>query len=568
MTAQIIKRLTVMGLLVSVFIFSGCGGGGGSNPAAPGTDYSTTSELAPNTLSSLAAPAEVYEHSSTAGNVSVKMPVESGVAVDYALVVVNSSNKAQSIKLRPESYVLSGSLLAQAEAESLKASRISFSPADSLVEARARQAPFEEMMRKDFVNSLRNAGGSSAIRQNRTLRASDHSGEKEGDIVNLNIIVSYGWVGQTYSSRRCKLVRMTDNCKIFVDQDPYDGLSAVSGAYAMSDDDINHIATEFETYIYRLMSDNYGQVYDIDGDKRLSIVFSPVYPKVGFAGLFNTIHMNPTNPDDSNQRDMIGIWTPHALSTSTSTGDKWRMDSRETIAHEMQHAINFSYKVFPGGKFKYPDDSNFTENENSYLEDMWLDESLSVGSEARYRLARGQASVHEARFDSWASNTSSTSGPHSYGLTSWASSLGHYGQKGLFNYYLFEQYGGDKIKSMVQSQTTGVNNIEAVYGKSMKELAKGFSMAVINESLRNEGLTSVGSIAPSYKFSKPVGLNLAEQVVTLGYTPISLSVPGMGTAYYLLKQPADFAGGEEFQFRVESTQSEPVEIMLMRLPNP
>lgn len=567
MTTAFTRRFAALCLLFSVILYAGCGGGGGGgNPVAPGTDYAPTSELAPNTLSSLAAPAAVYEYGSTAGNVSVKLPVEQGTAVNYALVVVNSSDVAQSIKLRPESYVLSGSLLAQAETEALKASQVAVAAVDSLGEARARQAQFEEIMRRDFVNSIRNAGGSSAIRQNCSLRASDHSGEEVGDTVNLNIIVSYMF-GQTYSSRRCKLVRMTDHCKIFVDQDPYpdatDGLSAVTGKYAITENDLNHIITEFETYIYPLMNANYGKVYDIDGDGRLSIVFSPVYPKIGFAGLFNTLHMNPTNPDNSNQRDMIGIWTPHELSNSSSTGEKWRMDSRETIAHEMQHAINFSAKVFPGGVFKYTDDSNFNANENSYLEDMWLDESLSVGSEARYRLARGQDSVYEARFDSWAKSS-----PHTYGLTEWASVLGHYGQKGLFNYYLYEQYGGEKIKAMVQSQATGLSNIQTVYGKSIKELAKGFSMAIFNESLRKEGLTSVGSIAASYKFSTPVNLDLAEQVVSLGYTPISLSVPKMGTAYYQLKQPASFGGGDEFQFRIESTQGKSVEIMLMRLPNP
>lgn len=572
MTTAFTRRFAALCLLFSVILYAGCGGGGGGgNPVAPGTDYVPTSELAPNTLASLATPAAVYQHDSEAANVSIKLPIEQGTAVNYALVVVNSSDVSQSIKLRPESYVLSGSMLAQAEAEALKASHVAVAPADSLGEARVRQAQFEEIMRKDFVNSIRNAGGSSAIRQSRSLRLSDHSSEQVGDTVTLNIIVSY-FFSQKYEPRRCKLVRMTDHCKIFVDQDSYEGLSAVIGTYAITEDDLNHIVTEFETYIYPLMNDNYGEVYDIDGDGRLSIVFSPVYPKVGFAGLFNTLHMNPTNPANSNQRDMIGIWTPHSLSSSSSTGEKWRMDSRETIAHEMQHAINFSAKVFPGGVFKYENDSNFNANEDSYLEAMWLDESLSVGSEARYRLRRIEAglqtSIHEARFDSWASNTSSSSGPHSYGLTTWASTLGHYGQKGLFNYYLYEQYGGDKIKTMVQSQTTGVANIEAVYDKTMKELAKGFSLAVINESLRKEGLTSVGSIAPVYKFPKPVGFDLAEQVVTLGYTPISLSVPKMGTAYYLLKQPASFAGGEEFQFRIESTQGEPVEIMLMRLPNP
>ena len=561
------RHAQVFAVLIAIFsliMTVGCGGGGGGgNPVAPGTDYSPTSVLAPNTLTTLATPASVYDYNSSSTNVSVKLPVESGTAVNYAMVVVNTSATTQSISLRPESYVLSGSSLAQAKEEALRVSQRSTIPAlNTLDVARMRQLPFEEKMRSDFVASLRNAGGAAGLRQSRSLRVSDHKGEAVGDVVKLNIIVSYMF-SQTYQERSCKLVRLTDHCKIFVDQNPYDGLSAVEGQYAIAEADLDHFVSEFENYIYPLMNGQYGKVYDIDGDSHLSIVFSPVYPKIGFAGLFNTLHMNPTNPDYSNQRDMIGIWTPHALSSSTSTGEKWRMDSRETIAHEMQHAINFSAKVFPGDEFKYSEDSNFNANENSYLEAMWLDESLSVGSEARYRLARGQSSIYEARFDSWAKSS-----PHTYGLTSWAGVLGHYGQKGLFNYYLFEKYGADKIKAMNQSTSTGISNIEAVYGKTVAELAKGFSLAVINESLRHDGLTSVGAIADSYKFTQSVDLDLAEQVVNLGYTPTSLSVPAMGTAYYQLKQPASFGGGDEFQFRIESTENQPVAILLMRLPNP
>jgi len=351
------RHAQVFAVLIAIFsliMTVGCGGGGGGgNPVAPGTDYSPTSVLAPNTLTTLATPASVYDYNSSSTNVSVKLPVESGTAVNYAMVVVNTSATTQSISLRPESYVLSGSSLAQAKEEALRVSQRSTIPAlNTLDVARMRQLPFEEKMRSDFVASLRNAGGAAGLRQSRSLRVSDHKGEAVGDVVKLNIIVSYMF-SQTYQERSCKLVRLTDHCKIFVDQNPYDGLSAVEGQYAIAEADLDHFVSEFENYIYPLMNGQYGKVYDIDGDSHLSIVFSPVYPKIGFAGLFNTLHMNPTNPDYSNQRDMIGIWTPHALSSSTSTGEKWRMDSRETIAHEMQHAINFSAKVFPGDEFKY-----------------------------------------------------------------------------------------------------------------------------------------------------------------------------------------------------------------------
>ena len=547
----------------SLLLTAGCGGGGGGggNPLAPGTDYSPTSVLAPNTIETLAVPAAVYSYDSKSANVSLKLPVQQGTDVNYALIVLNNGSTQQTIKLRPESYVLSGSLLARAEAEALRASQRLVEPAMSaLDEARINQYPFEVKMRQDFIDSLRRAGSVEGMRKNSALRASDHSGEVVGTEVFLNIVGNSG--GTSYLSRRCKLVRLTANCKIFIDQDPYEGLSAVDeGTYKITDEDIEHIATEFETYIYPLMSTQYGSVYNIDNDNRLSIVFSPVYPAIGFAGLFNTLHMNPALPipENSNQRDMIGIWSPSAR----SSGAKWRMDARETVAHEMQHAINFSAKVYPGGSLR----TGITNNADSFLEVVWLDESLSVGSEARYRLRRIEAGLddklHEARFDSWLSSS-----PHTYGMTSWGGTLPHYGQKGLFNYYLFEKYGAAKIQAMNQNTVVGLNNLENVYGMSIASLSSDFSLAVLNESLRSNGITNVATINPKYKFSQPINISMNMQLVTLGYTSDSLNVPALGTAYYLLKQPASFGGGEEFQFRIESTQEQPVEILIMRLPNP
>lgn len=550
----------------SILLTTGCGGGGGSNPVAPGTDYVPTSVLAPNTVSTLATPGSVYSYDSKSANVSIKLPVEKGTDVNYALIVLNSHNvtdTSQSIRFRPESYVLSGSLLAQAEAESLLASQRAVEPAlSALNEARINQAPFEAKMRQDFVDSMRSAGGVDGIRKSSALRASDHSSEQVGTEVFLNIVAN-GW-GSSYVSRRCKLVRKTANCKIFVDQDAFEGLSAVDGQYAISDADVTHIANEFETHIYPLMSQQYGSVYNIDNDNMLSIVFSPVYPKIGFAGLFNTFHMNPAysaNPGDSNQRDMIGIWSP----SLQSSGDKWRMDARETVAHEMQHAINFSAKVYPNGALR----EGVTNNADSFLETIWLDESLSVGSEARYRIARDEG-VFEARFESWASSS-----PHTYALTGWAGVLAHYGQKGLFNYYLFEQYGADKIKALAQNTKVGVTNIEEVYGNTITKLGRDFSLAALNESLRNSGLSQLAGVSDTFKFTRPIvsalgKFILSDQEVTFGYTPTTfiVPVPPMGTAYYLIKQPASFGGGEEFQFRIESTQDQSVEILIMRLPNP
>lgn len=534
------RALVGVGLVAILSLTIGCGGGG---PAGPTTDYLNTSVTAPDTQKTLVTPSSVYNYSPTAANVSLVIPV-SNENVKFALTVTNSGSSKQTVNVKPESYV---NVFAASVRENIRAALT-----DDLDEIRIKQMPLQARFREDFINSMRPSGGK--VLANKSLRLADNRGEEEGQIVKLQIIADSG--GYSYQTIDCKLVRISDHCKFFVDQGTHNGISAIdAGPYKLTAEDIQHFVDEFETHIHDLMTKNYGNPYDIDQDGRLSVVFSPVYASFGYAGLFNSIDLSPANPSNSNQRDLIALWSPNGK----WTGETYREATRETIAHEMQHIINMSAKVYPGGVLRTPVPTDY----DNWLETPWLDESLAVGCEVRYRLKRGSP-ARENRFDRWAAN------PHSVRMDSFSyqfMAFEHYGQKGLFNFYLFEQYGAEKIKELVQSTAIGTANVEAVYGLGFADLVKNWSVAVMNESLRFKGLINVAKIIPRYKYTANLQLNIVSENISYGQTPKSFTLNPNASAYYVINQPAGF-GDSEYRFRIESKEGQPIEIMMLRLPTP
>ncbi len=503
-----------------------------------------------------------FAKNSVAAALSLIIPVETGKTVNYALTVTNRGSTAQNVQLFPETS-LSGSARPE---EGLRASLLTAEDAE-LLQMAAVKGRLEEKLRQNTINALRQSVGKLRA----SLRASDHSNEVIGGIYPISMVAdSMGW---SYITRNCKLERITAHCKIFVDQDSFEGLSAITGTYAVTSADLDHFAEEFEAYIYPLLNGNYGLVHDVDNDGRLSILISPVYAKIGFAGLFNSIDMTPGATTNSNQRDLIGVWSP---SSTKWRGEYWKAATRETIAHEMQHATNYSAKVYPNGVAR-----TGISNYDSLLEEMWLDESLSVGVEARYRAIRGaagkttyynsqtilDAAANDARFSYW------TQTPQSVKVDSFSYSSNafeHYGQKGLFNFYLFEQYGADKIRSLVQTTKTGLDNFRTVFNEntygSFTTIVRNWQYAVINEGLRSAPGVNFASIDQKYRYKTTMNI-IAHKAVQFdaAYPQAFTSVQPGATAFYAIRQPPTISVSE-YKFRIQSTEGQSIEINMMRLP--
>jgi hypothetical protein len=556
--------LIVMSLIITFAV--GCGGGGGgSNPtAAPSTDYQS-SIVAPNTTV-LANSASIYEYSSKSEQIGIKVPVNNETA-KYALVVVNTSGTSQTIKINPESYVTS---MRAASVGSVRANVLTAQTSNAstdLAQRYANQTRLQNNMRKNI--GLRRSSLTDGVKASMQLRASDNSSEYEGQIKTLyTISKSYG-DGTPMIPRECKLVKISQYCKIFIDQEEYEGLSAVDGDYKVTNADVEHFATEFDTLIYDLLTNEYAPVYDFDNDGKFTILISPVYAKLGFAGLFNTIHLTPAEyaGTGSNQRDMVAVWSPSLGNGTLWTGETWREATRETIAHEMQHAANYSAKFWSTGSY----------NRSAQMEEVWLDEGLSVGVEARYRVMRSDP-AGENRFDYWAENPSSTN------LTQFSTLFNpflSYGMNGLFNFYLYNQEGGQAIQNLVQSSKYGEANMDAVFADrgGLKGIFKDWSMAIMLEGLRNTvnnpggvSLVDINQIENRYRYNQYLDLGspskqFAYQNLLFGQKADSKTIPNYAAAFYVLNEPANFTD-DEYQFRIDSDSNKNIDIMMVRLPTP
>ena len=521
-------KLLVVGFLCVVSLsLIGCGGGGGSG--SPTQNINLADSLATGT-NVLKTPNALFNYTSNSANLAVDIPADSSSAY-FALSVCNTESSAQNVSIQPESFVLANTV-----EPSLMQSKQLSDPVE--LHLMKNQANIDKVMRLQAENNLRSSQRHGLLR---SIRASDDSNEKVGDVVPIKIISNYS--GTSYISRNCKLVRLGTHCKIFVDQDPYpyNGLSATQ---YMSDADYDEFMTQYDTVIWPLITGSYSPIYDIDHDKRVSVVFSPVYTKLGFAGLFNS--NNFQDNENSNHRDMIAIFSPDP--TNWWGHDKWLPAARETLAHESQHLANYSAHFYFDpivGK----------------MEAEWLDEGLAVSVEARYRILHGD-DPSENRFKLWAD------APSSVGLMPFTRALSQYGMVGLFCFYLYEQGGSDAIKSIVQtSGALGVDNINNVFKDQggMNEMFKRWSIAALMEGAQHHGIVDLSKVDSKYKYHAALNLPVEYTLLSYGQSAASISIPSYGVALYVLRQPLGFSS-DSYRFSVKSDSGKNISVVMMRLP--
>ncbi|MDD3000583.1 MAG: hypothetical protein PHF29_02395 [Candidatus Riflebacteria bacterium] len=561
-------------LFISTFFISGCdilGSDSSSSSSVPLLPTSGDNDpnaktvigagvyiTATDSAKLLAKAGTILEFSDVAQGISVELPVERNREVVYSLIVNNEHTSAQSIQLLHET------------AASIKASiyeqHYTPLPSQDMTNTRwgnleAKALTESNLRRQNKFQSLRNGAKGS-------LRGSvNHSNENLNDEVIIKIITDGN--ATSYNNVTTKLLKITEHAKFFVD-------ITCSGTYNITSDDLNHFADEFESFIYPLFNDNYRLAEDVDSDGKLSIVFSKEYNRLGFAGLFNTADFS--NPGNGNNRDMIGIWAPGY--SAKFQGEYWRAATRETIAHELQHAANFSAKGLNMQNQEYE----------------WLDESLSVGVEARYRQRRAAMSkttssgyiadvsgagaiepdsvANDNRFGSWLESSNT-------GMESWESTYAHYGQKGLFNFYMYEQFRSDFIKAMHNSSTPigSALNIETLLlsqgdGRNYEQVKKDWQTAVLNEVLVFRGIIQKSQITDSkHKFNEtmfPAILNTESSYkltkdIDLGNGSITTYVNPGAAVFYKITQPAGYSGNNTFRI---ASEGKGVSLRMVRLtPN-
>ncbi len=560
--------LLLLAALVVSFTMTGCGrGGSGGDPGgAPPPVMAQDTD-------SLVTPGNVVRHSMVSGVPNVfALPTPGGVATFGVTVVHTASSPTYAtveITAPPTGVAAARALPAAPPAASdhseaqVSANLATSEPAPALS---PRLPPGQLLIDQQLRARLRGAGlhRTPGLRAN-LVRAdagqppvyADHSGEKVGDTITLWIYArSTLGIGTEYVQRRATLRRIGEYCKIFVDPDDFNRLSAVTGAYAISEDHLNQMVRDFDSVGWPLITDGYGQPWDIDQDGKISLFFSPLVAKNGFAGFFDTKHYEQVNADRTpnvhgNNRDLVAIWSPGL--TPEWVGEKWLSAARETCIHEFQHLVSYSLRA---AQNNWP---TFLPDEK--LEEVWLDECMAVAAEARFRILRGDP-AGEDRFNSYASGD-----PAASSLTGFGWNLAAYGHLGLFGLYLWEQGGDARIRSIVRATTRGKDSIDDVFQDrgGLVGLYRDFGLAVLTEGLRSQGKLSAAGhkvLNERFRYAHPLGLKLRSDALAGGSTTKPEVAP-LGTSYHLLTLPAGFA---QSSYPLTMTGPDGITVSIIRLP--
>lgn len=314
-----------------------------------------------------------------------------------------------------------------------------------------------------------------------------------------------------------------EHCYVFLDQQlPAGGLEAR----------VDLIGSTFDEKIFPTDARLFGPPLPqgVNGDPRITLLISPVvgnYGKDTTIGYFTLRDLfapgaDPSNPvlKRSNQRLMLYV-SPYVVAAGLPA------DFLGTIAHELQHLINASQKLF-------------RQRGQGRTEDLWLDEGLAMyAMEANGFGLAGEGGVVFNHVASYLAE------PGAYSLTDWRRNPGQsaYGSVYLFTTYLVERFGEGVLGELVASPQVGTANLNGRLGARGTSFKQVFDDWTLANLLDDTGLSTDPrhqyrnlSLLGSYGSRKLRGLRLE-----------GLSLPGRATVdlkpfsarYFLLPRGAE-----------------------------
>lgn len=353
------------------------------------------------------------------------------------------------------------------------------------------QAAVDAVMRRRAAESPYRLSAKTSIRP--SIRASEAN---LGDIHTFRVYSPAG-----HQTRSARLAAIGTRCKIFIDQNDAGGYAPGDVTDAM----LTEFAAEFDSRIWSFINNNYGSPSNLTGDGKVTILFTPLVNAIGAAGFFDPTDLMPADPD-SNDRDIFNMWVYDSHAGYSTAW--WKQATTETLVHEFQHLVN-----------------TWAHMQNNVGEEaVWLNEGLSVGAEMRY------SDSPDSRFAAYEET------PELLPLTVWPydASVANYGCVGLFAHHLYEQLGGDAIRSMVHSTSSGTANIEARSGgKPFNQMFQEWGAAMYRN---NKGLSGQ---ATDYRLD--VGLdNLKKSQQNFG-AAFTASVTGTAWRFIEYLPPSGYA---------------------------
>ena len=564
-TKSFIYICAVIFLSIALLI-TGCGGGGGGNSVGPEpdpTDFETSS-IKPTETN------KVYSETGiNTRNIAVDVPADGSL---YLLNISNNSNRSIDVKVSSSNTNADTRMSVADEMQS----EFGESPFDANTMARCMFA--EAAM----AHQSRAKSKTSALRASSRYSVENHKNESVGNEYTIQV----GTVDKAplVVLKKCKLVKITDYAKFFVDQDSHGGYlsrAAEMEQWLTSNDGVNP-ADLYDKYMYGVLSENYGTVADVDGDGKLSVLITSILPswQSGLEGLFpeETMILNPgdycldaNNPANNitDFRDLILLAPP------IGNSEKERHTMVSNLIHETQHAVNFSQRSFSGNTYEKFEATAFAE-------ELGFDEGCSVAAEALFRRAMGAArEAHTYEYRSGGPSTEyagNTSKFNSYSISdvypfskSNFNYSSDYGRNGLFMLYLHDRFGQSSFKKLIQQGWQGRNLKYVIPEKlgcnSLDELQTGWHIAMQYEGIR----TQIGVTKDPGNIGYKDWLNLKGiGSLNSALNNIQSTVSAGSTLKYSFRANNSISGNN-FRFFVksadQSTSLRNIKISLVKVPN-
>lgn len=271
-------------------------------------------------------------------------------------------------------------------------------------------------------------------------------------------------------------------------------------------DALQDLSDTFDTKIYPRLTRTFGMEWKpgIDGDYKITVLLTPM--RNGAGGYFRTEDEQLAGKyPQSNEREMVYLNADLIM----------RFHTKEFLAHEFQHLINYNQKNRAWNK----------------AEEVWMNEFMSEAAPWVAGLYEGEDFVFEKsnlrdRVQTFMSASSDA-------LLDWPNRTEDYGIAAIFSYYLYEQYGDTFFTAVSLSSQTGSAAFEEALAsvgqtKSFRDIFQDWMVAV----LVNNCSVPPGNL---YCFKSPY-LNFNNLHISFNAAQVG------GTSFASKESTADWAG--------------------------
>ena len=312
--------------------------------------------------------------------------------------------------------------------------------------------------------------------------------------------------------------------------------------YDLSPSELDALAREFETKIIPSNRYYFGNYSDVDGNRKLFVVFSrQVSPSalgyVNSVDLYSDASSMPHSGTHSNEGDILYLATPSSNAITPRT-HYFNIVMPATMAHELKHQISLSSRLLSGLRAEEP----------------WLEEGSAVAASQLAGLGAESGAI-QYHADWSLANPQRMRLVYPMDPADTRERYGMYGYSFLLLWRIAELRGHDQFwRSWLAGPGSGVANLESHARRSLPALMLDWATTLVSDH--------TGYVA-GYDYH---GINLRDgSWASLGYGPLGSSVSGTTRS---MSYHVGYGTGGRASITLRVTNGADPYMVVLRLPGP